>query len=142
MNDLFPMIQPEAEAEESTDESYPAYYDVKWDYEKDAPVFKNGNPVIVEGLEAVKAWAWRALHVPRYRYEIYSFDYGSELEALIGQPYTKELKEAEAARYVRECLLINPYIREVKDVETEFSDDRLKISGTLVTVYGEANISV
>lgn len=139
---LFPMIQPEVTGETEDSSDYPMYREVKWDFQNNVPVYKNGNPVIVEGLEAIKVWAWKALHTPRFRYEIYSWDYGNELESLIGQSYSQALKESEAARYVRECLLINPYITDVKNITVNQSGDKISITGTLETIYGEANISV
>lgn len=139
---IFPMIQPEAAETGNAAEEYPPYREVKWDYKKNAPVYKNGNPVITEGAEAVKVWAWKALHTPRFRCEIYSWNYGSEVESLVGEAYSEELKKSEAARYVRECLLVNPYITDVKNLTVGFSDDRLTVSGKLATIYGEAEISV
>lgn len=139
---LFPLIQPEVTGETEDSSDYPMYREVKWDFQNNVPVYKNGNPVIVEGLEAIKVWAWKALHTPRFRYEIYSWDYGNELESLIGQSYSQALKESEAARYVRECLLINPYITDVQNITVNQSGDKISITGTLETIYGEANISV
>jgi hypothetical protein len=139
---LFPLIQPEVTGETEDSSDYPMYREVKWDFQNNVPVYKNGNPVIVKGLEAIKVWAWKALHTPRFRYEIYSWDYGNELESLIGQSYSQALKESEAARYVRECLLINPYITDVKNITVNQSGDKISITGTLETIYGEANISV
>jgi len=134
---LFPSIQPQSV---KTGTELKLYKEVKWDFENNIPVFKNGSPVIVTGKEAVLVWAWKALHTPRFRYEIYTWDYGCEVESLIGQPFTDELKQAEAARYVRECLLINPYITGVSDVSVSFGDGTLNISCTIETVYGEVTI--
>jgi len=136
---LFPSIQPAAAPGGSAAEMF---REIKWDFENNVPVYKNGSPVIVEGGEAVLVWAWKALHTPRYRHEIYTRDYGNEAESLIGQPYSEELKRAEAARYVEECLLINPYILSVSNVSVEFSDGAMNISCTIKTVYGEVEISV
>lgn len=115
---LFPMIQPQAW--EGGRE--PALcVEIGWDYAANPAAFSArgagrgagpGRPVLV--------WAWKALHTERFRYEIYTWAYGSELESLIGQPYTGELKRAEAIRYVREALLINPYIRSVDDISVTF----------------------
>lgn len=136
--DLFPSIQPQAAAETTL----PLAREVNWDYARDTPVFSGGEPVIVTGLDAVMVWAWKALHTERFRWPIYTRDYGCEARSLIGQPYTEELKVSEAARYVRECLDINPYITGVTDVSTAFAGDRLTISCTVVTIYGEAKLNV
>ncbi len=129
---LFPMIQPQAEKPENL----PVYREVKWNYRENIPVFRNGSPEIVEGGDAVLVWAWKALQAARYRYEIYSWGYGNELESLIGQNFTEELKRSEAARYLRECLLVNPYISAVKDIAVEFEGSELTCSCSLETVYG------
>ncbi len=90
----------------------------------------------------MKVWAWKALHTPRFRCEMYSRAYGSEFESLIGQPCTGELKRSEAARYVREALAINPYIKDVTDIAVEFADGRLSVSCTVGTIYGDSEVSV
>lgn len=67
----------------------------------------------------------------------HTWDYGSEFESLLGQAYTDSVKTAEAPRYLRECLLVNPYIQEVKDIDVSFESARLDVRGTAVTIYGE-----
>jgi hypothetical protein len=136
---IFPIIQPQT-IDTVTD--LKLYKEVKWDYEKNTPVFINGYPIIVSGKDAVLVWAWKALQTPRYRYEIYTWDHGCEIESLIGQPYTDELKQSEAARYVKECLLTNPYITGVSDITVIFEQDQLSIRCTLETIYGEARLNV
>lgn len=137
---LFPIIQPVIPATNTV--QYPLYKEVAWDFENNVPVFKNGNPVIVSGREAVAAWAFRALHVARGRYEIYTHDYGNDVENLIGLPYTAELKRAEAMRYVKECLLCNPYITGVNGIDVSIVSDALTVGATISTIYGEEEIHV
>lgn len=132
---IFPMIQPPAA--DGAASALPLCREVAWDYTNNIPIFRRGEPVEVTGKEAVKVWIWKALHTARYRYEIYTTDYGSEFESLIGQAYTPQLKEAEAPRYLRECLLINPYITAVKNISVSFADACLSVSGTAETIYGE-----
>lgn len=136
---LFPIIQPQASEEET---ELALYKEVKWDFVNDIPVYVNGAPVIVSGKDAVLVWAWKALHTPRYRHEIYTWDFGNEAESLIGQPITEELKQSEAARYVRDCLIVNPYITDVSDITVSFTGDVLNISCTIETIYGEGIINV
>ena len=134
---LFPMIQPQTTTQ---DNEYPLYKEVKWDYLENIPVFKNGSPEIVTGPDAVMTWAWKALQAARYRYEIYSWGYGNEMESLIGQNFTEELKVSEAARYVKECLLINPYITAVDNVQVSFDGGILSVDCTIKSVYGEIKL--
>lgn len=136
---IFPFIQPEAEDMAET----VLYKEVKWDFDKDTPVFKNGAPVIVTGKEAVKTWAWNALNTARKRWEVFSWDYGSDIDELIGQAYTNDVKTSECQRYLKECLLINPYISGVENIEVEFDNKGLlTVSCTIKTLYGEEDISV
>lgn len=130
------MIAPEA-AEIKEEQALPLCREAAWDFERDVPVFRGGVPVVVEGREAVKVWIWRALRTPRFRYEIYTWAYGSEFESLLGQAYSDSVKTAEAPRYLRECLLVNPYIRQVKDISVSFEAAKLTVRGTAATIYGE-----
>lgn len=139
MSSIFPSITPMAQ---SSADGLPLCRDVKWDFEENQPVFRGGSPVFVTGLEAVLSWAARALQVVRYRHVMYSRDYGSEVESLLGQAYSGELTAAESRRYVREALVIYPYITDVEDIEVAFEGDTLHIRGTLKTVYGEAKVYV
>ncbi len=136
---VFPIIQPQSYEAET---GLKLYKEVKWDYENNTPVFNNGSPVIISGKEAVLVWAWKTLQTPRFRHEIYTWNYGCEAESLIGQPYTEELKQSEASRYVKECLLINPYITGVSDMVVSFDGEVLSISCTIETIYGEVKINV
>ena len=56
---------------------------------------------------------------------------------LRGLAYSDSVKTAEAPRYLRECLLINPYIKAVKDISVTFEAAKLTVRGTAVTIYGE-----
>lgn len=136
---IFPMISPPEERAAAG--ALPLYREVSWDFERDTPIFRGGEPVVVSGKEALKVWIWRAIRTPRFKYEIYTWAYGSEFESLLGQAYTDAVKTAEAPRYLRECLLINPYIKDVKDISVTFEAGRLTVKGTVVTVYGEVNVN-
>lgn len=139
---IFPSMTASLSPSPTPAPSLPIAREVMWDFEKNRPVFRAGNPLTVTGLEAVKVWVWKALHVRRYVHEIYSWSYGCDVWGLIGQSYSEQLKTSEAARYVRECLLINKYITDVRDVAVSFTGSALSISCTVVTIYGEAEVHV
>lgn len=140
MSSIFPIIQPEAE--EPATAALPMAREIAWDYEHNVPRFSGGRPLVVTGAAAVKVWCWKALHTDRFRHEIYTWDYGSEIGSLIGQAYTAEVKESEAARYVREALLISPYVTAIKEITTSFSGEQLTVSCTVETIYGEVSVGV
>ena len=70
---------------------------------------------MVEGYDALLVWAWLALRTPRYRYYIYSEDYGQEYENLVGKSYSEELTDSELERMTEECLTENPYITGIEN---------------------------
>lgn len=135
---LFPAIQPAAEVKR---ESLPLCRNIKIDLATGRAVFQRGEPVIVEGREAVLSWAWMALHTPRFRYAVFTWGYGCEVEGLIGQPYTEALKQSEARRYVSECLTVSPYITGVDDITVGFESGRLTISCAITTIYGREELT-
>lgn len=61
---------------------------------------------------------------------------------LIGQKYSKGLTESEASRYIKEALLMNPYILQVDVVNTNFKKDILGAYIKISTIYGEVEINV
>lgn len=65
---MFPFA--DTESDDITEEEYvPKEYGID---------FKTGqlSGKIVEGVDALMVWCWIALHTPRYRYYIYSDEYG------------------------------------------------------------------
>lgn len=134
---LFPAIQPAAVQAETP---LPLCREIAWDFAKNIPIFQDGKPLEVTGLEAVKVWIWKALHTARYQYEAYTWDYGNELESLIGSDFSDELKQSEAIRYVKEALEICPYIERVEQVKANFEDSTFTISCKVQTIYGEVEL--
>lgn len=137
---IFPAVQPETEAVSAAE--LPLCREVAWDFAKGIPLFSAGKSLEVTGAEAVKVWIWKTLNTVRYRHEIYTWDYGCEVENLIGQAFTPEVKQSEAVRYIREALMVNPYIRSVRQTSVTFSGTRLTVSCTVDTIYGEVDVRV
>ena len=139
MRELFPLFQT---APQSAAAALPLLRDVAMDYEKGAHMFAGGNPVVVSGLEAVKSWAWRAIQTARYRYSSFSWDYGCELENLVGQPYGQDTRRSEAVRYVREALEVCPYITSAQASVEGLEGSSLHIRVVMRTVYGDGTLEV
>ncbi len=96
---------------------------------------------IVEGIEALKVWIWFAIQTPRYRYSVYTWDYGNEFEDLVGQGYSEEYIEAEAQAMIEECLLVNEYIEGIADFSAVMENSRLTVSFTAETAFGDIQFS-
>lgn len=135
--DIFPFFGDIAVA--SSDE-LPLYTEIAWDFNKNSPIIENGEFKKVTGNEAIKAWAFRSLQTDRYKYAVYSWDYGEELMNLIGQNYSKALINSEGIRHIEECLLINPYIESISNVTIEFINGLLTIECSIDTIYGTVEL--
>lgn len=97
---------------------------------------------IVEGIEAVKVWAWLALQVPRYRYYVYSWNYGQEYEELVGKGYSAEYMKTELKRMTEDCLLQNDYITGIENFEYEKKRDGVNLSFKILTTLGDTEVSI
>ena len=96
---------------------------------------------IATGLEAILVWAWLALNTAKYRYIQYSWDYGHELDTLIGQPNNENL-ETSIQTMIEECLLVNEYIIDVEVLEFNIGNDIVTGKIKIITDYGEGELDV
>lgn len=97
---------------------------------------------IVEGKEAIKVWIWLALNVPRYRHIINTWEYGNEIETLIGKGYSQEHLDSEVKYMIEDALSPNDYITEITNLDASLDGDKLTVSLTVETPYGEVEIDV
>lgn len=125
-----------------TDGVLPLYKEIAWDFENNTPIIVNNEFLFVEGAEAIKVWIYKALLTERFKYEIYSWDYGSEINTLINKGFTKALITSEVERFISEALLINEYILRVNSVSVSLSSDTLSVDISINTIYGEVEMSV
>lgn len=89
-----------------------------------------------EGLEAVRQAVEIALDVERFRWTIYSANFGSELDGLVGQD--EALITAEIPRLVEGALSQDDRVVRVEDyVFTRTGPDSMHVSFTVRTVYGD-----
>lgn len=96
---------------------------------------------IVKDKEAIKVWIWNCLHTERFRYAIYSWQYGVEYEQYIGQTVADDFLTADAQIETEEALMVCPYITGISDFEISFSGSTLSISFTAETTLGDLEVS-
>ena len=139
---IFPFTDPQAI--EVTESELAMAEEWAWDFEKLDFKTRDGKMYKVTGKEAVKIWLWKIFQTPRYRYLIYSWDYGHELEDLIGQGTSLPHVESEARRYVEEAVFptIDGYVESIRNIDIEFEKDKMIINLVVDTPYGEVEISV
>lgn len=68
-----------------------------------------------DGLEAIEQACYKILNTERYRYVIYSWNYGVELDDLYGKPIPYVF--SELPRRIREALLQDDRVQEVTNFE-------------------------
>ncbi|MBP0725528.1 DUF2634 domain-containing protein [Bacillus sp. RG28] len=112
-----------------------------WNYINNTFDLKNGKMYIVEGLEAVKVWAYKALKTERFRFSSYDDEYGVEYEGLIGSGFTLDVIESEVKRLSEEALLINAYIISIDNVEVTSINDKVTANITINTLYGVVTVN-
>lgn len=92
-----------------------------------------------DGLAALEQAIYKVLNTEKYEYPIYSFNYGIELESLIGKDliYVK----IELKRRIRECLLQINEIESVDNFKFNITGDEMLCTFDVVSIYGEITIS-
>ena len=87
-------------------------------------------------LEEVKQTIYKILNTERYKYLIYSWNFGVELSDLIGEPIDYVLSEVE--RRITEALLQDDRIESVTDFEFDTSKKKEVVCTFVVhTIFGE-----
>ena len=143
-NDSFyPFIDFLAEANISKSENkpLPLYREIAWDFKNDHPLIVNNEFKIVEMNEAISVWIYHAIKTYRYAFSIYSWDFGCEIDTLLGQNYTVDHTKAEVARYITDALMINPYILSIEKIIVGFEGDTLHVDVRVITVYEELEVN-
>ena len=89
----------------------------------------------IDNKQALRQAVEKLLHTERYTYEIYTDEYGIELQSLIGASF--ELVEAEISRIIKEALLVDERIVEVTDITAQKIDSTsLLITFSVESIFG------
>ncbi len=104
-------------------------------------VMKNGAPVVLTGIDALKLWIQKCIRTQLDRYSIYKGKrYGVNIEDLvIGKSYGLDFAESELRREIETALLQNEDIQSMSAFSVERSKSMLTIHFTLITSYGEVS---
>jgi len=92
-----------------------------------------------DGLDALKQAIYKVLNTERYEYPIYSFNYGIELENLLGKDPV--YVQIELKRRIRECLLRDDRITEVDNFKFEINGDEIKCTFDVHSIFGNFTAS-
>ena len=139
---IFPFINGDDGLLEASNNNLPLYQECAWDFVNDRAIFVDGSPKIVYGNEGIKVWIYKAIKTNRYEFEIYTWDYGSEIESLLGKGFQIGFIKSETKRYIEEALSVNPYITKINKIDVDFKTDILTAYVDLETIYGRLNMYV
>lgn len=94
---------------------------------------------ITDKLQAVEQACYKVINTERYKYLIYSWDYGIELEDLFDKPIP--YCYAEIPRRIQEALTQDDRVIDVVDFDLN-SDKRGNVSAkfTVKTIYGDIHM--
>ena len=90
-------------------------------------------------LEALKQAIYKVLSTERYEYPIYSFNYGVELENLLGKDPV--YVQIELKRRIRECLLRDDRVTEVDNFRFEVAGDTIQCTFDVHSIFGNITVS-
>lgn len=103
---------------------------------------KNRIKNFFDGIEALKQAIFKILMTQRYKYSIYNWDYGIEIEDLIGMP--KAYVKCELERRIKEAILQDDRIEDVfnfkfNDIKNE--KPSLEVEFYVKSILGEFDMN-
>lgn len=93
----------------------------------------DGKVYIGEGVEVLKNWIEKTLRTERYRFPIYSFNYGVVLEELVAKDIPYELLVNELQNQITDALIRDNRITQVGNFKFARGKDSLAIEFEVTT---------
>lgn len=118
------------------------FREYEWDLDTHEFIAREGKINLVEGIPALKIWIYKTLLSQRGRYQAYTWNYGNDLDSLIGAAMTRDVVTSEAKRITEEALYMNKHIFNLKDFLATLTDNTLKIDFIAETDAGEIEVSI
>ena len=91
----------------------------------------------IDDLKAIQQVIYLILNTERYKYPIYSWDYGVELVDLIGKPIPYVI--SEIPRRITEALTQDSRVTNVRDFEFEKNKSKLYVTFVVETTLGDVS---
>ncbi len=140
MSSIFPFLNSNIDRPQATNE-LKLFEEIAWDFENNTPLIVDGEFKKVQKNDALKVWIYKALKTERYKYTIYSWNYGNELERLIGTNNYPEMIKSQVIRYISEAILSNPYINSISNITVSPDSDKINASFEVKTIYGNMEVN-
>ena len=91
-----------------------------------------------DGIEAMKQTIYCILNTERFNHLIYSWNYGIEIETLIGEIITYVIPELE--RLINEALIQDSRVVQVSDFKFEVNKNKVIVTFKVITTVGNIEI--
>ena len=106
----------------------------------DHDIYRDRINGFTDGLSAVEQSIYFILGTERYKFPIYSWDYGVELVDLYGKPIPYVI--AEIPSRIKDALMVDNRISNVHDFKFARNGKKLGVTFTVVTDYGNIDTGV
>ena len=97
---------------------------------------------MVDGEDALRQAIWKMLSTERFKHQIYSDNYGSEImDRAMDTELTEEFLECDIPELVKDALMIDDRILEVSNISWRWiGRDSVMIACDVYTIYGDMQI--
>jgi|SRR5690606_27396855 len=103
--------------------------------------FERGRIIgMADDIRALRQTVFQILQTDRFRYLIYSFDYGHEVSSLIGE--NPMLVESEVTRMITEALTQDDRINDVQNVHITMQGDSILVNFDVISIYSTFNMEM
>lgn len=110
----------------------------RFDFETGDFVTTGTNKVVeTQDIDAWVEWCKKALAIERYRYLVYSRNYGQEFDNLIQKKLNRSGNESEIKRMVTEALMVDPRTAKVDNFNFTWDGDTCYFTCDITNVRGE-----
>ena len=138
MPNLFPIGSSSTDSTPETTSSI--QFGRSWMFDFDAGDFvltPTGKVAEVEGTDAWLEWCRKAIRTERYKYLVYSRNYGQEFEDLIARHLPRAANESEIIRIATETLMVDPRTASVGNFTFRWEGDQCFFTCTVTNVRGQ-----
>lgn len=118
------------------------FREYEWDLVTHEFIIRDGKINIIEGVAALKIWIYKTLLSQRGRYQAYTWNYGNDLDSLIGAAMTRDVVSSEAKRITEEALYMNKHIFNLKNFKVTLTDNTMQIDFVAETDAGKIEVSI
>ena len=136
----FLFIDGSSSVDPQIEEQWQPFCEYEWDLDTHEFVIRDGQIRILEGIPALKIWIYKTLLTQRGRYRAYTWDYGNDLDTLIGISMVGEVVTSEAKRITEEAIYVNKHILNLRNFTAWLDDNTLHIEFIAVTDSGEVEV--